>query len=190
MGKKEKLELKKKGLHDELLIPEGVTLTVSDPYVVAKGKTGECKKMLTYPGVGISVKENKICFDAKKSNKTFNRMIKTFKAHTKGMLKGVTEGHKYVLKICSSHFPMNVSVSGNQIIIKNFIGEKVPRTVSLTPGVKATVDGTSVNVEGVNKENTSQVAASIEQATRRPGYDNRVFQDGIYITIKDGKEVK
>jgi large subunit ribosomal protein L6 len=85
---------------------------------------------------------------------------------------------------------MNVAVQGNQVIIKNFIGEKVPRVLDLLPGVKVSVDGTTVNVEGVDKELASQTAASIEQLTRRPGYDNRIFQDGVYIVNKDGKEVK
>ena len=47
-----------------------------------------------------------------------------------------------------------------------------------------------IEVEGTDKELTSQQAASIEQLTRRPGYDKRVFQDGIYIIEKDGKRIK
>ena len=34
-----------------------------------------------------------------------------------------------------------------------------------------------------------QTAADIEQMTRRPSFYTRIFQDGIYITIKDGKEI-
>jgi ribosomal protein L6P/L9E len=32
----------------------------------------------------------------------------------------------------------------------------------------------------------SQVSADIENLVRRTDYDRRVFQDGIYITEKDG----
>ncbi len=190
MGKKEKKQLKMKGLHDEITVAEGVTVSVNGPVVTAKGKAGECHRQLVYPGVVIAANGGKVTFDSAKSNKLLNRMIKTFKAHVKGMVKGASEGHKYVLKVCASHFPMNVAVQGNQFIIKNFIGEKIPRVLDLLPGVKVAVDGTTVNVESVDKEKASQTAASIEQITRRPGYDNRVFQDGIYIVSKDGKEVK
>jgi large subunit ribosomal protein L6 len=190
MGKKEKKQLKKKGLHEEIAIPEGVAVSVNGPEVTAKGKYGECTKRLVYPGVEISANSGKLALGSKKSNKLLNRMIKTYKAHIKGMIKGASEGHRYALKVCASHFPMNVAVQGSQVIIKNFIGEKVPRVLDLVPGVKVSVDGTTINVESADKERASQTAASIEQITRRPGYDTRVFQDGIYITNKDGKEVK
>ena len=32
------------------------------------------------------------------------------------MIRGVSEGHVYKMKICSGHFPMNVSLSGNVVI--------------------------------------------------------------------------
>ena len=51
------------------------------------------------------------------------------------------------------------------------------------------INAPEIVVEGINKELTSQTAASIEQMTRRPGFDKRIFQDGIYITEKDGKKI-
>ena len=74
--------------------------------------------------------------------------------------------------------------------IKNFLGEKVPRSLKLKHGVTVNVDGSQIVVEGVDRELAGQVAADIEQATRRPGFDTRVFQDGIYIISKDGEEQK
>ena len=52
------------------------------------------------------------------------------------------------------------------------------------------VEGELIHVAGTNKEIAGQVSADIEQLTRRPGYDTRIFQDGIWITSKDGKEMK
>ena len=106
------------------------------------------------------------------------------------MAKGVLEGYKYTLKICSGHFPMNVSVGGGQLIVKNFFGEKVPRTLEFSKSAKVTIEGEIIHVESTDKEIAGQVAAAIEQLTRRPGFDTRVFQDGIYITNKDGKDIK
>jgi large subunit ribosomal protein L6 len=45
-------------------------------------------------------------------------------------------------------------------------------------------------VEGIDKELTSQTAALIEKLTRRPGFDKRIFQDGIFMIEKDGKPLK
>ena len=47
---------------------------------------------------------------------------------------------------------MNVNVAGNEFIIKNFIGEKVPRKLKLSPEVKVKVEGDFITVEGNNKE--------------------------------------
>jgi len=52
------------------------------------------------------------------------------------------------------------------------------------------VEGDIVIVESPNKELAGQVAADIEQKVRRTKYDNRIFQDGIWIFEKFGKELK
>jgi large subunit ribosomal protein L6 len=84
---------------------------------------------------------------------------------------------------------MNVSVSNKKLIIKNFFGEKIPREVKLK-NANVKVEGELIYVTSQNKETAGQISADIEQVTRRPGYDTRVFQDGIYIINKDGKEMK
>ena len=106
------------------------------------------------------------------------------------MLSGVKDGHKYVLKICAGHFPMNISMSGNQLIVKNFLGEKFPRVLQIKQGVTVKVEGDKVNVDSPDKELAGTTASDIEGLTRRPGFDTRIFQDGIYMIIKDGKELK
>ncbi len=105
------------------------------------------------------------------------------------MLRGVTEGHTYKLKVCSGHFPMSVSVKEGVLEVKNFIGEKVPRRLMIKDGVTVTAEGDVIVVTGHDKERVGNQAAAIEQLMRRPGFDRRIFQDGIYLTEKDGKEV-
>ena len=83
----------------------------------------------------------------------------------------------------------HVSFAGDVFTIKNFIGEKVTRTLNLKKGADVKIQGNEVIVESSDKEIASQTAADIEQLTRRTGYDRRIFQDGIYIFIKDGKEI-
>ena len=85
---------------------------------------------------------------------------------------------------------MNVSVGGGKLVVKNFLGEKFPRNLYLKEGVDVKIEGDLVYVTGVDKEIAGQVSADIEQLTRRPGYDTRIFQDGIYLVNKDGKELK
>jgi len=84
---------------------------------------------------------------------------------------------------------MSVKVDGNQVVIENFLGERYPRRAKILESVNVEIKGQDVIVKGFDKEKVSQTAANIEQATRIKGLDPRVFQDGIYITEKDGKSV-
>ena len=84
---------------------------------------------------------------------------------------------------------MNVSLKGDVLEIKNFIGEKVPRTLKIRPGASVKINGDEIVVEAINKEIAGQTAGSIEKLTKRPGFDKRIFQDGIYIVEKDGKRL-
>ena len=85
---------------------------------------------------------------------------------------------------------MNVSVNKNQIIIKNFIGERHPRTLTIKEGVTVKVEGDIINVESSDKELAGTAASDIEKLTKRTDFDGRIFQDGIYIINKDGKDIK
>ena len=85
---------------------------------------------------------------------------------------------------------MTVTISDNKLHVKNFLGEKVPRVLNLKEGTTVKVDGALIHVTSSSKELAGQVSGDIEQLTRRPGFDTRVFQDGIYIINKDGKELK
>jgi large subunit ribosomal protein L6 len=105
------------------------------------------------------------------------------------MIKGVQEGFTYKLKICSGHFPMSVALKGNTFEIKNFIGEKVPRTLKIKQGADVKIEGDQITVHATDKELAGTTAGAIEKLTRRPGFDKRIFQDGIYITEKDGKKL-
>lgn len=84
---------------------------------------------------------------------------------------------------------MNVSLNGNQFSVKNFLGEKVPRLLTIKEGVDVTVSDTEVTVESIDIEKAGQVAADIEQLTRVTNKDIRIFQDGLYITKKPKKDI-
>lgn len=170
-------------------LPEGVTATVSDSTVTVKGAKGEVVRSFLHPKVQITADSEGVSFVTKKFSKVEKKIVNTFMAHVKNMCKGALEGHTYKLKICSGHFPMNVSIKGSEMEVKNFIGEAVPRRISFKDGVEVKMDGDIITVTGLNKELTGQTAASIEKLTRRNGFDKRIFQDGIYIIEKDGKAV-
>jgi len=182
--------MKKQAFREDIELLEGCQATSDNGVLTVKGVKGEAKRNLSNPLLKLSVQENKIIIEAKDVTKKSKKLINTYRAHTRNLLKGVSEGHTYKLKICSGHFPMTVAVKNNTLEIKNFIGEKVPRQVKITDGVDVKVDGSEIVIESNDKEKAGQMAASIEQLTRRPGFDKRIFQDGIYLIEKDGKLIK
>lgn len=178
----------KQDMLERIEIPEGVTVTF-DEFVTVKGPKGEITKKLFHPFVSMKQKDKEIVIEAKTATKREKKLIFTFRAHLRNMIKGVVEPWVYKMKVCTGHFPMNVTMQGDKLVVKNFLGEKIPRTLKIKQGVKVTVQDKDVTVESVDKESAGNVASDIELLLTIKGRDLRKFQDGIYIISKAGKEV-
>jgi len=168
----------------EVEIPEGVKVEIEKGRVVVEGPRGKLERNLYHPKINIEKIDNKVVVKCEFARRKEKALVGTFAAHIKNMIKGVTEGFVYKMKIVYSHFPMKVSVKGNEVIIENFLGEKAPRKAKIFGNVKVTVKGDEVTIEGINREEVGQTAANIEFATKVKDRDVRVFQDGIYIVSK------
>jgi len=174
----------------EIEIPEGIEINIDDNLIKVKGKKGEIQRDFKHPSIKLSKSEKGFKITGNNIGKKEKALIGSIAAHAKNMFKGANEGHCYKLKVCSGHFPMSVAINGNKFTVKNFYGEKIPRTFEIREGVTVKLDGSIVTVEGNEKEKVAQTAANIEQLMRITNRDRRVFQDGIYIIEKDGKEIK
>lgn len=174
----------------EIELQEGISAELKERFLLIKGPKGSVTRELKQRNISIKIKDNKILLESDGATKTDKKMLGSLTAHVKNMIKGSAQNHTYTLKICSGHFPMNLSVSNNKLIVKNFLGEKVPRVLELKNGANVKVEADLIYVTSASKEIAGQVSADIEQLTRRPGYDSRIFQDGVYVINKDGKELK
>jgi len=181
---------KPKSIDLEIEIPAGLEVSVNGDTVKVKGPKGEISKKLKLDFIGLEKKDNKVLLTSKENRKFNKAVLGAAKAKIDNMINGVTNGVTYKMKIVYSHFPMSAKVGGDKLVIDNFLGEKYPRKAPLLTNVTVEVKGQDVTVKGIDKEFVSQTAASIEQTTRIKGRDLRVFQDGIYITEKNGKPVK
>jgi large subunit ribosomal protein L6 len=101
------------------------------------------------------------------------------------MIKGVTQGFTYRLKIVFVHFPMTVRIEGRRIEIQNFIGERKAREAKIAGGAKVRVEGEDVIVEGIDIDDVAQTAANIQQSMKIRKKDLRKFMDGIYVYSKE-----
>jgi len=173
----------------EIEFGEGVTAELDKAFLKVKGPKGEVSREFFHPKISISIDNGKVVLSANKGTKREKIMIGSFQAHIRNMVKGVTEPFVYKLKICSGHFPMNVSVSGNQVVIKNFLGEAVPRKVEFAQGVEVKINGTEIVITSSDREAAGQTAAKIESLCRVTDRDRRIFQDGCFIIEKAGKQI-
>lgn len=178
----------KKELFVEIEIPEGVTVSLDDSIFTVKGQEGEIKKKFNLGKLNVEVGKM-IKIGNVKATKKEKRMMNTICSHLNNMIHGVKEKWEYELKICFGHFPFTAKQEGNKVIIKNFLGEKVDRKVKLVEGVDVELGKEIIRLKSVDKELAGQCAANFEAATKIKGRDKRIFQDGVYIIKKCGKEI-
>ncbi len=175
-------------VHATVDVPENVTVSVEGSKVTISGPKGTLERDFSH-AKGIRIRydeENKrVIVETFFADRKRKALVNTIAAHINNMIIGVTKGWRYRMKIVFSHFPISVKVVGDTVEIHNFIGEKAPRKAKILPGVKVTVKGKELIVEGIDIEKVSQTAANIEQATKIKEFDRRVFMDGIYIAQRE-----
>ena len=116
--------------------------------------------------------------------------IRTLCSHVQNMIKGVTKGFRYKMRLVYAHFPMNVAIEGgNKIVeIRNFLGEKRVRKVTMLEGVTVTRSPQikdELLLEGNDVELVSRSAAMVSQVCLVKNKDIRKFLDGCYLSGKE-----
>ena len=176
-------------MKNEIIIPDEVEVDISKNKLTLRGKEGENSREFNLGEINLEKKDKKIVLSCEKATKREKRIINTSIAHIKNMIKGVQKKFEYQLKICSSHFPITVKFEGNTAIVKNFLGEKVDRKISLPKNAEVKLNGNLITIISIDKEIAGQAAANLEKGTKIRNRDRRIFQDGIYIINKAGKEI-
>ena len=175
--------IEERRLRREILIPEGIEVEVGDMLTVKKGTVVVQKRLLS-PTVTVLKQDHRIILQPERFTKNEKRIINTFRSHILNMIAGVQAPFQYKVKVCSSHFPMSVNIEGKTIVIKNFLGEKVPRQAKILDNVDVRVEGDVITITSPDLEHAGQTAANCERGTRITNKDRRVFQDGLWIIEK------
>jgi len=168
-------------------IPEGVSASISEDGVVEiNGPKGNLSRQFSNSSVALFQEGGALIVRAELPRRKIKAMAGTWNAHLTNMVKGVTDGFTYNLKAFYSHFPMTLAVQGNEFVVNNYFGERVPRRANILPGVEVKVNNkVEVVVSGIDKESVGQTAANIERCAVVKNRDRRVFQDGIYLLSKE-----
>ena len=170
----------------KISVPSGVTVTVGpgSNKTVVKGPKGTLERPFRSLSVTVRMDGQTIIVEKELPRRKEKAIAGTYAAHIQNMIRGVTKGWTYTMKAVYNHFPIKMVVQGDEFHVENFLGERAPRTAKIVPGVKITVKGQDVTLEGVDLAAVSQTAANIEGCTKIRNKDIRVFQDGVYITKK------
>ncbi|MFB6266033.1 MAG: 50S ribosomal protein L6 [Halodesulfurarchaeum sp.] len=168
-------------------LPEEVSASTDRFDLTVEGPEGSVTRRLWFPEVTVTVEDDAVVIESDADDADVKATMGTFESHVRNMVHGVTEGWEYRMQVHYSHFPMQVSVEGEEVVIQNFLGETAPRRAPIRGDTEVTVDGDEIVLRGPDKEAVGQTAGEIEQLTRVPEKDTRVFQDGVYIVEKPGK---
>ncbi|WP_135535862.1 50S ribosomal protein L6 [Halostella pelagica] len=168
----------------ELQIPDEVSAEVDHLDITVEGPEGSITRRLWYPDVSVSVDGDTVVIESDEDDAQTMSTLGTFESHVENMFHGVTEGWEYKMEVFYSHFPMQVNVENNEVVIENFLGEKAPRRTPVHGDTEVEVNDEELVLRGPDIEDVGQTAADIEQTTRVTDKDARVFQDGVYITEK------
>ena len=179
--------MKVKNYTEEIEVPEGTSVQLDGTILTVSKEKETVIRDFANQKIKIKKEANKIILHVPLMTKKEKTTLGAFAAHIRNMLTGVNNVLVYKLKVCSGHFPMNISVSGQELSVKNFTGEKVPRTLRIRDGVQVKIEGDNITIKSADKEKAGQAAGAIELLCKRPGFDKRIFQQGIYITEKAGK---
>ncbi len=172
----------------EVIVPEGVTVTIEGQKVTVKGPKGEQNRTFEAPNISIKQADKKVILNCKFPKRQDKAVMGSITGHIANLVTGVNEGFTYHMRVYYSHFPVNVSVQGNKVIIKNFLGEKHPReSMIVGQATKVTVKGQDITIDGINKEDVGQTSGNLQLNSKIGRKDPRVFQDGIFL-VDRGEE--
>ena len=115
-----------------------VQLFVRSRIVTVKGPRGTLVRSFKHARVDITkINKKQIKVEKWFGTKKEVAAVRTICSHIKNLIKGVVKGFKYKMRFVYAHFPINTVVAdkGKMVEIRNFLGERIIRRVSMYPGV-------------------------------------------------------
>lgn len=171
---------------EEIDIPEGFEASFENGVLTISDGDEELEKKMDHALIEVEVTGDKIEFRPLRDKRDVKSIAGAYRGHAENMVQGLKEEYVYEMKGVYAHFPMTVKKQGDEVHIENFMGEREPRRAEIMEGVDVQVNGEDLEISGSDKEKVSQTAARIEQICGKGNRDPRTFQDGVYITKKNG----
>lgn len=167
-------------------VPAGVTVTVNETEVVAKGKLGELRFALSPALVDTVLENGHVVVTPKSKTKLARMMWGTTRARINNLIKGVSEGFQKKLEIVGVGY--RAAVQGSTLQLNLGFSHDVNLTVPTGLTVKVPTP-TTVEIAGSDKQAVGQFAAVIRAYRPPEPYKGKgIKYAGEAILRKEGKK--
>lgn len=164
-------------------IPPNVNIEIKGNVISVKGPKG----VLTFefhPKIEVKVIDKKIVVERKSDEKLLKALHGTTRQIIKNMIAGVTEGYRKVLIVEGMGYKVNME--GNKLALN--VGYSHPVYYTPPQGIKLTVQGNKIIVEGIDKQKVGQVAAEIRRIKEPDPYKGKgIRYEDEKLRLKPGK---
>lgn len=168
-----------------VVLPAGVTVSVTNGVVKAKGKLGEASVSLG-DEITIVVSGNEVSVSPANDGRQAKMMWGTGRALVAKLVKGVSEGYTKTLDLNGVGY--KAAVQGADLVLNVGFSHEV----RITPpaGIKiATPKPTEIVVSGVDAQQVGQIAAEIREYKKPEPYKGKgIMYRGEKVRRKEGKK--
>lgn len=166
-----------------ITVPSGVNVDLKDNVATVKGPKGQLQRRLP-PEMTVSIDDGTITVtrpsDAGK-HRALHGLTRTL---INNMVEGVTNGFSKSLEIRGVGYKAEATAKGARLVV----GYSHPVNYEAPDGVKISVDGAIVKIEGIDKEKVGQVAAEIRKVRPPEPYKGKgIRYVGEQVRTKAGK---
>jgi len=165
-------------------IPKGITVTMKDGIVTAKGPKGELTEKV-HPDISVEVKDGQVLITRKSDEGKYRALHGLWRALIQNMITGVTLGYSRKLEIVGVGYRAEMKGLRLQLLL----GYSHPILFAAPDGIKVEAPTqTSIIISGVHKQLVGLVAAKIRSFRPPEPYKGKgVKYEGEYIRRKAGK---
>lgn len=168
-----------------VVIPQGVTVTVSNSQVAVKGAKGEIKMPIA-PEVKIEVKDGKILVMPLSKDNRGRAMWGTSQRNLKSMVEGLSKGFTVRMELQGVGY--RAAADKNYLTIALGFSHEIKYAIPAGIEIKCEKP-TSIAVSGFDKRLVGQVAAEIRALRKPEPYKGKgVRYEGEYVRQKEGKK--
>ena len=166
-------------------VPSGVTVSLAQGEIKAKGKLGELAMRLSGE-VEVKLEDNKVWVKPLRETKRARMMWGTTRNLVRSMLNGVSQGYSKSLEISGVGY--RAAVQGKTLQLQLGFSHDVMFPIPSDIQIKCDKP-TSIQISGANKQRVGQVAAEIRAFRKPEPYKGKgIMYLGEKIVRKEGKK--